>query len=298
MSMEALQKRIKTTTDLKGIVGTMKSLSTASILQYDDAARALSEYTKNIDMSLYCLIKSGAVSRPFQPKIPPERQSAVAVVIGSDNGLVGKFNRDVVRGAQDYFKRLGIPSDGVSYIAIGRRVSAVLERYAKDLLKDHYAVSNSVKSIPLIASSVLSAVEAAARAVGADRIMLFYNEKKTRSSPVSVASVALFPFERERFDALSRLKWESRGLPFMTIKKTVVASALIREDIMMRLMAGVTRSLQAEHHVRLENMQAAEKNIDENLEKMNLEFQQMRQEAITSELLDVISGAEALRKKI
>ena len=42
-------------------------------------------------------------------------------------------------------------------------------------------------------------------------------------------------------------------------------------------------------------MQAVEKNIDENLEAMNLEYQQMRQENITTELLDVVSGAEALR---
>ena len=44
-------------------------------------------------------------------------------------------------------------------------------------------------------------------------------------------------------------------------------------------------------------MQAAEKNIDENLERMNLEYQQKRQENITTELLDVVSGAEALRSK-
>lgn len=47
--------------------------------------------------------------------------------------------------------------------------------------------------------------------------------------------------------------------------------------------------------MRLTTMQAAEKNIDENLEAMNLEYQQMRQENITTELLDVVSGAEALR---
>ena len=49
--------------------------------------------------------------------------------------------------------------------------------------------------------------------------------------------------------------------------------------------------------MRLTTMQAAEKNIDENLETMNLQYQQMRQENITTELLDVVNGAEAMRKK-
>ena len=56
-------------------------------------------------------------------------------------------------------------------------------------------------------------------------------------------------------------------------------------------------SLASEHFTRMTNMQEAEKNIDENLERMNLEYQQQRQENITDELIDVISGADAMRKK-
>ena len=49
------------------------------------------------------------------------------------------------------------------------------------------------------------------------------------------------------------------------------------------------------HALMMQGFHLAEKNIDENLEAMNLEYQQMRQENITTELLDVVSGAEALR---
>ena len=63
---------------------------------------------------------------------------------------------------------------------------------------------------------------------------------------------------------------------------------------MILLSSALTFSLAAEHHARMINMQNAEKNIDESLEQMNQEYQQKRQEAITEELIDVVSGSEAI----
>ena len=80
----------------------------------------------------------------------------------------------------------------------------------------------------------------------------------------------------------------------MTLPARQLLDALIKEYLMIELSAALTYSLAAEHHTRMINMQNAEKNIDESLEKMNLEYQQKRQDAITEELIDVVSGAEAL----
>ena len=59
----------------------------------------------------------------------------------------------------------------------------------------------------------------------------------------------------------------------------------------------VAQSLAAEHFTRMISMQNAEKNIDEHLEEMNLDYQQRRQTEITNELLDVVVGAEVLKTK-
>ena len=86
-------------------------------------------------------------------------------------------------------------------------------------------------------------------------------------------------------------------MPLITLKPQVLVSKLIQEYLMIVLSGAITMSLAAEHHARMINMQNAEKNIDESLEQMNLEFQQKRQEAITEELIDVVSGSEALQVK-
>ena len=74
-------------------------------------------------------------------------------------------------------------------------------------------------------------------------------------------------------------------------------SSLIRESLIMSLSGAINYSLAAEHFTRMTNMQNAEKNIDENLAELNQEYQQQRQEQITDELIDIISGAEAMKKK-
>ncbi|OPZ78007.1 MAG: ATP synthase gamma chain [Alphaproteobacteria bacterium ADurb.Bin438] len=297
MTIEALQKRIKTTNELRNIVGTMKSLSTASILQYDEASKALKKYNETIIHGLQSAVKNGIWNKPYSSKTPIEKQKIIAIIIGSDNGLVGKFNRDIISCAEKYFKEIGADKNNVSYVGIGKRIIGILERN-KCEIDEKYAVSNSVKNISLIANSVVIRLDEIMAKRKAERVVIFYNEKPSRSAPFKNSYKTLLPIDEEFYQNLRKQPWNSRGFPLITIEDNIFVSNLIKEHIMMSLVGGITDSLKAEHHTRLNNMQAAEKNIDENLEKMNLEYQQMRQEAITSELLDVVSGSEALRNRL
>ena len=72
---------------------------------------------------------------------------------------------------------------------------------------------------------------------------------------------------------------------------------LVHEYLTVILSGGLTASLAAEHYARMVNMQQAEKNIDKSLEDMNLAYQQARQTQITDELIDIVSGAEAMKPK-
>ena len=71
-------------------------------------------------------------------------------------------------------------------------------------------------------------------------------------------------------------------------------SALVRQYIFVTLFRACAESLASEHAARLAAMQRASKNIDEHLQLLNQGYQQQRQNSITEELLDVVSGYEAL----
>ena len=67
--------------------------------------------------------------------------------------------------------------------------------------------------------------------------------------------------------------------------------------LFVEIYKAIASSLASEHFTRMISMQNAEKNIDEHLESMNLEYQQRRQTEITNELLDVVVGSEVLKNK-
>ena len=293
-SLEGLQKRIKTTQDLRSIVSTMKSLSAVSIIQYDASLKSLLEYGQTIDAGAYVLMRNGVLNAAKPPKLPSEKKKALAVVIGSDTGLVGKINRDVVEFAENTLKEKGFDSDRILYIAVGRQVISRLESREVPLLAS-YPVSNSIKAVGTTASAILIKIDEVLHAEGITHVYLFFNRR--RGGSVNPASSLLMPMGEEWLEGLKRRKWNSRRFPVFSMPAPRLFSCLVQERLLIETATALTDSLTAEHHTRLMTMQAAEKNIDENLERMNLEYQQMRQENITTELLDVVSGAEALRKK-
>lgn len=292
MDIEGLQKRIKTTEDLRTIVSTMKSLSAVSIIQYDTALRSLIEYGRTINLGAVALMKNGDLKMPPQTKAKLTYRRALAIVIGSDTGLVGKMNREVVRFAEKTLTDKGFSIDQTSFIAIGRQVIGQLQRNQWNMT-DSYPISNSVKAISKTAASVLVTADRYTHTHNISHVYLFYSKKQGMS--VSPESMLLMPLGTEWLERVKKIGWPGRNFPTYTLPSEKIYSALLQERLLIELSTSITEALSAEHHMRLTTMQAAEKNIDENLEKMNLEYQQLRQENITTELLDVVSGAEALR---
>ncbi len=292
MDIESLQKRIKTTQDLRSIVSTMKSLSAVSIIQYDTALKSLVEYGRAINLGALALMKNGDLKLPREPRIKPQARRALAVIIGSDTGLVGNMNREVVRYAQNSLTELGFQIKKTGFIAVGRQIIGQLMNTRWNVT-ENYPISNSVKAISNTAASILVTAEEYMRTRRAMYVYVYYNEK--RGIGVSPTSIRLMPLGTKWLERLKKIQWPGRNFPTYTLKSDVIFSELMKERLLIELSTAITEALSAEHHMRLTTMQAAEKNIDENLNEMNLQYQQMRQENITTELLDVVSGAEALR---
>ena len=296
MSMEILSKRIKTTQDLRDIVSTMKSLSSVSILQYEQAQKSLIEYTHTIRNAFHALVKNNAIITPHPKKeISPQNMKAIVIIIGSDNGLVGRFNKEIVQTATTFLKEKKIQSDKTTFITVGKRVASLIEQQQQNLFAK-YAISNSIKAINSIASTVIVKMQEAIEKTKATHVFLFYH-KRLSNQPTQIEQRTLLPFPLEQYATLKNEPWPTNNLPLITLNTQILISKLVQEYLMIVLSSALTMSLAAEHHTRMINMQNAEKNIDESLEKMNLEYQQKRQEAITEELIDVVSGSEAIASK-
>ena len=92
----SLRRKINSARDLQSVVRTMKALAASSIVQYEKSARALADYYRTVELGLgVCFRESGRAPLIAEPKGQTAAGLIGAVVFGSDQGLVGRFN-DVV----------------------------------------------------------------------------------------------------------------------------------------------------------------------------------------------------------
>jgi F-type H+-transporting ATPase subunit gamma len=106
-------------------------------------------------------------------------------------------------------------------------------------------------------------------------------------------SLQLLPVHLDQFRHLEAEHWPSRRLPSFTMERDALFASLLRQYFFAALFRACAESQASEHARRLASMQAADKNLDERVESVTPQFRRVRQTAITSELLDVVSGFEA-----
>src|SRR5690606_31372878 len=90
-TLESLQRRKKSAGDLALVVRTMKAMALSNITQYETAVNSLQDYSRTIMLGMYTLLRH---EKYFMPDLPSTNQEGpqVAIVFGSDQGLVGPFN--------------------------------------------------------------------------------------------------------------------------------------------------------------------------------------------------------------
>ena len=296
VTLETLQKQIASGEDLSSIVRTMKALAATSVRQYEKAAESLDDYYHTVELGL-SVVLSPSLEIPANPTLN-QRKPALLLVFGSDHGLAGRFNEQIVSYAlDDYRHETGEGQEELSpdriIVGIGEQVINRISAAGVELAQT-FNMPTSISAIAPFIQLLLERIEQWRSGEGVERVMLFYNRPLTGS--FSPRAETLLPVSLSALRE-TRLKWESRSLPTFTMPPDRLLSALLRQYFFVSLYRACALSLAAENTSRLAAMQAAEKNINERLDELKTSYQHERQAAITEELLDIISGFKAVRRK-
>lgn len=287
--LESLKRKIKNAEDLQSVVKIMKTISASNIREYEQAVESLNEYNKTIEMGLQILM----MNKPDELLLtrPGERRKCmVAVVFGSDQGLCGSFNDVIANYVIDKLKE--IEHETCSVLAVGERVISRLEE-AGQPIEAHFSFFGTFQGITQVMLNVLVEIEEWRMKRGVDQIILFYNKSEPAAS-FSPHMELLFPLDMNWLRSLAEKKWPCRTLPTFSMDADRLFSSLVRHYLFFSLYSAFVESLASENASRLASMQMAEKNIEEHLDELNVQFHRQRQTAITSELLDVVTGFEAI----
>jgi F-type H+-transporting ATPase subunit gamma len=215
-----------------------------------------------------------------------------AIVFGSDQGLVGRFNEDIVEFAT---KTLAALPDKTRRIwPIGERCRALLSE-AGDAKPCILPLPDSVAAITPLIGQIQIEVQHALDRGEIEDVYLFHNKPKEGSAYEPVGR-RLLPLDQTWQAHVSATPWPTSIPPEVIEGPTPALPAFVRGYLFVLLFQSCAESLSAENACRLVAMQRAEKNIDEMLVNLNRSFHRMRQEAIDEELFDVISGYESLSK--
>jgi len=267
----------------------MKAMAASNIGQYEKSVSALSDCYRTVELGLgACFRKSDSILLKEEPKKQTTSVEIAALVFGSDQGLVGRFNDDIA----DYaIHELGTFPSKPKVWAVGERVHERLLE-AKLSILGVFEVPSSIRTITPLIGQILDESESRE----SHELHLYYN-RPTGGAVYTPVSQRLLPLDELWRSNLAKKPWPTTTLPEVMGTYQFTLKAFIRGYLFYSLFRGCAESLASENSSRLAAMQRAEKNINDLLGTLTSKLHSLRQSSIDEELFDVVAGFEALKHK-
>ncbi len=293
-TLQALKRKIASAEDLQSVVKTMKAIAAVNIRQYEQAVDALQAYRQTIELGWQIAM----LQRPEDVRVEagsPEGGRRGMVAFGSEQGLCGQFNDTIERYVMRQRERHSAEGPPVLAV-IGDRLIARMERNLGPIAQT-FRLPSSMSGLRHAVRETLILIERWRQEEGVGSVDLLYNRPRTGAA-YDPTTIRAFPIDTQWLHELGNRPWGERSVPRIHMMPwRQLFTTLVRETVAVSLHRAFSESLAAENGSRLASMQAAEQNIDEHLGELQHRFNQQRQRSTTEELLDIISGFEALRRE-
>ncbi len=297
--LKELRSRLKSVRNTKKITYAMKLVSAAKLRKAQEATSRSREYTEllrhlaaRLQESMASASEGQDTTHPLMKERPVRR--ACVIVIGGSRGLAGGYNANLVRKVESTILdlRSGDPGADMELVAFGRKAVEGLRRmnrapqFAFDQLPED---PNQWELGP-----VLARIESDFREGRIDAVYLVYTKFRSAlsSAPITEQLLPMKP-SMLRPDRSAGAPDRFRKLVFEPSPQQVF-SAIVPRVFRSLVLQGALDSKASEHGSRMAAMDAATKNAGELIKGLQLKYNKLRQSGITSELLDIIGGSEAL----
>ena len=268
----------------------MKSLAAVNIRQFERAVESLEQYKTVVDMGWTVLLRYG---QPMPLKT--ESETAVCMIIGSDQGMCGQFNEVLWPFAEEQVKTLKNQGLDITYWGMGEKINNVLQDTG---VKEGelFPAPGSLNAINGRVQEVIQRIESWRATKNLEHVYMCHNMVSDQGGYSQVFQKVL-PLDKTWAEAYISQEWPNRCLPMMGLPREALFKHLFSQYLFVSFYRAFAQSMASENAARLMAMQAAEKNILELEEDLQALFREQRQAGITSELLDIISGFEALSEE-
>ncbi len=291
-SLKALRTRINSVKSTQKITSAMKMVAASKLRRAQQQAEAARPYAERMERMLRALAASVADS-PTAPRLLVGTGSdkvALVIAVTADRGLAGAFNTQVGRAARTLARRLESEGKTVKILAVGRKGRDYLRRELASRITGDitYAGKKRIdfgdaQEIGMRVTQMLAAGEI-------DTATLVYNRFQSVISQI-VTEQQIIPAppppEGESTDA------GGAQYDFEPDEETILAK-LLPQALAIQVYRALLESAAGEHGARMTAMDNATRNAGDMIKRLSLNYNRARQANITKELIEIISGAEAV----
>ena len=292
-SLKQYRMRIASVKSTQKITSAMKMVAAAKLRRAQEKAEAARPYAERMGRMLGSLASSlvSAAGAPLLLAGTGKSQVHLVIVATSDRGLCGAFNSSIVRGARAHIRQLIAEGKQVKLFCVGRKGRDQLRRdFAKlivESMEDVGRKSLSFGDADRITARVLAMFEAGEFDVAA----LFYARFKSAISQI-VTHQQLIPFSIEGAGAGAATSGDA-VYEYEPEEEQILAELLPR-NLAIQVFRALLENSASEQGARMSAMDNATRNAGDMIKRLTLSYNRQRQATITKELIEIISGAEAV----
>ncbi len=284
-SLKDLKTRIDSVKSTRKITQAMQMVAAAKLRRAEEAASSARPYAERFDAVLAGLAAGIGDDGPKLLKGTGSDQAWLLVVMTSERGLCGGFNSSIVRLSKAKARELAEAGKTVKILTVGKKGREQLRREYADHFVGHVDLSE-VKRVGYsdaqdIASDILGRFDAGEFDVAA----IYFNKFESVMSQVP-QELQIIPAKIEANEDDTVFDYEPGDEEILT--------ELLPRGVATQVFAALLENGASEQGARMSAMDNATRNAGEMIDKLTIQFNRTRQAVITNELIEIISGAEAL----
>ena len=292
-SLRDIRKRIRSVKNTRQITKAMKMVSAAKLRKAQDAILAARPYATMLDQIIADLsVRSGDENLTHPLLVARPVRKVELVLLTSDRGLAGGFNSNVIRRANRFLYE-NTAMERIQLATVGRKGNDFFRNRGQSIRKDFGGLYQRLNY--RAAADVTEELVASYLNGEVDAVHIVYNEFVTAiTQKVTVAQ--LLPLQTlgtpgqapsEGAPALVDFKYEP--------DRQAVLDRLVPQAVNIKLYRALLESVASEHGARMSAMENATSNASDMIGSLTLTYNRTRQAVITKELMEIVSGAEALK---
>lgn len=292
-SIQDLRRRLRAVKSTQQITKAMKMVAAARLRRAQERVQAARPYTKKMTQILGDLARrSPDFKHPLLANADAEAPASERIILAlvtADKGLCGGFNTNLIKAASEFLRQHS--RDQVELVLIGRKGNDFFHRRNVAIRRTHIGITGSGKVTATDAIAIGQQLIADFTNEGqpVDRVYLLFGEFK--SALVQKPTLEqLLPIGQLPDNEIA----ETSGDYLYEQKPAEIFEVLLPKLIENRIYQALLESVASEMGSRMTAMDSASKNASEVIDRLTLNMNRVRQAAITREIIEVVSGAEAL----